>query len=148
MFLLNSCSDVCGLPIATYASLHCHGNWRGRMQVACRELGEVLGSCLIADVEQQTVVCLQAAHLLHHMEAERIQCPGKVFTPLELFPVVVLQQQWTSMYFVGILYHKPPQSSAVHLYSVPVSLISVQWRGLNTNESHFSDFFAYQIINK
>lgn len=58
MFLLNSCSDVCGLPIAIYASLHYHGNWKGRMQVACRELEGVSGSCLIAAVEQQTVVAL------------------------------------------------------------------------------------------
>lgn len=29
IFLLNSCSDVCGWPVATYTRLHYHGNWMG-----------------------------------------------------------------------------------------------------------------------
>ncbi|CAB1420858.1 unnamed protein product [Pleuronectes platessa] len=41
-------SDVCGLPVTIYASLHCHGNWGGRMQVVCWELGEVMVGWLIA----------------------------------------------------------------------------------------------------
>jgi len=58
MFLLNSCSDVCGWPVTTYASLHYHGNWGGCMQVACCKLEEVMVCCLIAAMEQKTALAL------------------------------------------------------------------------------------------
>lgn len=59
MFLLKRRCDVCGWPITTYASLYYHGNWGGRMPVACCKLEEVTVCCLIA-IQTAVSVCLSA----------------------------------------------------------------------------------------
>lgn len=67
IFLLNSCSDVCGWPVATYASLHYHGNWRGMYAGSMLEAGRSPGELFDSrEADSRHSVCLQAHLLQHH----------------------------------------------------------------------------------
>lgn len=134
MFLLKSRSDVCGWPATTYTSLYYHGNWGGRMQAACRKLGEVMACCLIAAIQQTalslrlsvcrlTLLCIPASAPI--CWAGRVNIHKCVFTQIYrlIFVSRVPTAGWNALDIVGFEFKADPVWRCRILFPPPICLL-------------------------